>query len=151
MNKHLRTLVEFSRNLGVVKTEKDAANVKFTFLSRSPEASQISFSIAQLEAYAKQLGMTVENGDSYPGWSYAEVSPLRDTYAKVYRELFDKDVEITVIHAGLECAIIKEKVPDMDIISCGPVVRCLHSPDEYMDLASFERFFTIIKNFLKNN
>lgn len=146
MNTSIPTLVEFSRNMGVVET-KDS-QVSFTFLSRSSQSSQIDFSLKQLECYAELLGMEVEHGNSYPGWSYAEVSPLRDTYAQVYRELYGKEVEITTIHAGLECGIIKERVPDMDMISCGPVVRALHSPDEYMDIASFERFFTIIKNVL---
>ena len=148
MNKHIRNLVEFSRNLGVVKTEDDLSSVTFKFLSRSPQASQINFSIKQLEAYAEHYEMTVEHGDNYPGWLYAPISPLRDAYAQTYKELFDKDIEIIAIHAGLECAIIKERVPDMDIIACGPILRGLHSPDEYMDLASYERFFTIIKHFL---
>ena len=148
MNKHIRSLVEFSRNLGVVKSAEDLSSIEFKFLSRSPQASQIDFSTKQLEAYAKHYGMTVEHGDSYPGWLYAPISPLRDAYADTYRELFGKEIEIIAIHAGLECAIIKEKLPDMDIIACGPVLRGLHSPDEYMDLASFERFFTIMKNFL---
>ncbi len=148
MNKHIRDLVEFSRNLGVLTSAEDLSSVSFKFLTRSPQASQINFSLRQLEAYAKHYGMSVEHGDSYPGWLYAPVSPLRDTYAKTYKEIFGKDIEIISIHAGLECAIIKEKVPDMDIIACGPILRGLHSPDEYMDLASFERFFTVIKCFL---
>lgn len=142
MNRSIRTLVEFSRNIGVVKTEGD--EVSFTFLTRSSQESQIEASLKQLEAYARMLNMRVEHGNSYPGWTYAEVSPMRDTYAQVYKELYGKDIEITTIHAGLECGIIKDKVPDMDIISCGPIVRALHSPDEYMDIASFERFFTIV-------
>lgn len=148
MNPSIRTLVEFSRNIGVVETDRESLCVRFTFLSRSPRDAQIQASLAQLEAYARVLGMTVEHGNYYPGWTYAQHSEMRDTYARVYRELYGKDIEITTIHAGLECGIIKEKLPDMDMISCGPVVRCLHSPDEYMDIASFERFFTIIKNVL---
>ena len=146
MNHSIKNLVEFSRNIGVVATDKNMESIRFTFLSRSPRDSQIKSSLAQLESYADILGMTVEHGNYYPGWAYAEHSPMRDTYAKAYRDLFDSDIEITTIHAGLECGIIKERIPDMDMISCGPIVRCLHSPDEYMDIASFERFFTIIKN-----
>ena len=147
MNKHIRSLVEFSRNIGVVRTDSDLS-LTFKFLSRSPEASQIELSMHQLEAYAKHYGMTVEHGDSYPGWLYSPVSHLRDAWAETYKEIFGKDIEIISIHAGLECAIIKEKLPDMDIIACGPILRGLHSPDEYMDLASFERFFSVMKKFL---
>lgn len=149
MNKHMRNLVEFSRNLGVVKTESDLSSITFKFLSRSPQASQIAFSIKQLEAYARHYGMSGDHGDNYPGWLYAPSSPIRETYASVYKELWGKDIEVVAIHAGLECAIIKERIPDMDIIACGPVLRGLHSPDEYMDLASYERFFKTLKAFLE--
>ncbi len=147
MNKNVRTLVEFSRNLGIVDTKQ--GEISFIFLSRSLQNAQLEMSKKQLEAYADMLGMKVEHGNYYPGWSYSELSPLRDTYAEVYKALYGRDVEIATIHAGLECGIIKEKLPDMDIISCGPMVTSLHSPDEAMEIASFERFFTIIKNVIE--
>ena len=148
MNKSICGLVEFSRNFGVMESSEDLSEVKLTFHTRSPRNSQIEYSVHQLEAYAELLGARVEHGAWYPGWEYAEVSPLRDAYAECYNELFGEDIKITTIHAGLECGIIKERVPDMDIISCGPIVLDLHSPEESMDIASFERFFTIIKNVL---
>ncbi len=149
MNTSIPGLVEFSRNLGVVKTTDDGS-VELTFAARSPKPSQLAVSNAQLEAYAKQLGMTVEYGAGYPGWIYAEQSEIRDAYAREYEKLYKKAPEITIIHAGLECGIIKEKIADMDIISCGPIVLDLHSPDEAMNIASFERFFTVVKNVIIN-
>jgi dipeptidase D len=56
---------------------------------------------------------------------------------------------VLTIHAGLECGIISEKLPTLDIISCGPIVLDLHSPDEALNIASLERFFTVIKNVIK--
>lgn len=148
MNKSIEGLVEFSRNFGVMETAEDLSEIRLTFHTRSSRNSQIEYSVQQLNAYAELLGAKVENGAWYPGWEYADVSPLRDAYAECYRELFGEDIKITTIHAGLECGIIKARVPDMDIISCGPIVLDLHSPEESMDIASFERFFTIIKNLL---
>lgn len=150
MNKSIEGLVEFSRNFGVMETEDDLSAVRLTFHTRSSRESQMEMSMAQLDAYAAFLGATLQHGARYPGWAYAQVSPLRDVYAQCYKDIFGKDIEITTIHAGLECGIIKERVPEMDIISCGPIVLDLHSPEESMNIASFERFFTIIKNVLKN-
>ena len=148
MNKSIKGLVEFSRNFGVMDTADDLSKIRFTFHTRSPRNSQLEYSLTQLESYARMLGAKLEHGAFYPGWEYADVSPLRDAYAKAYRDIFGKDIEITTIHAGLECGIIKERVPDMDIISCGPIVLNLHSPEESMDIKSFERFFAVIKKLL---
>ena len=149
MNKSIKGLVEFSRNFGVMETAEDLSEVRLTFHTRSSRESQMKVSIDQLEAYAEFIGATLEHGARYPGWAYAEISPLRDAYSASYKELFGAEVEITTIHAGLECGIIKERVPEMDIISCGPIVLDLHSPEESMDIASFERFFTIIKRVMQ--
>jgi len=144
MSVNIKGLVEYSRNIGAVQTAEDLSEIHYTFLTRSPQDSQINASLHQLELYAEMLGMEVKHGNYYPGWTYAEKSDMRDAYADAYRKLFGGEVEITTIHAGLECGIIKEKLPDMDMISCGPRVTDLHSPDEAMDIESFERFFSII-------
>lgn len=146
-NPQLSGAVEYSRNMGVINTREDTFEVNFN--SRSARDSQIELSICELGAYANLLGAEMEHYNRYPGWIYAENSPLRDTYANIYRRLIGKAPVIEVIHAGLECAIIKSLVPDMDIISCGPVVLDLHSPDEKMNKASFERFFSIVLELLK--
>lgn len=142
MNNDLPDLVEYSRNLGIVETEEDAAS--FVLNSRSSKESQIDRSVSELDAYAKILGGKSDHYNRYPGWSYSESSEIRDEYTKAYRSLFGDDPKVEVIHAGLECGIIKEAVPDMDMLSCGPVVLNLHSPDEALNIASFERFFGVI-------
>ena len=149
MNHDIDGLVEFSRNLGVIRTDASQNEIRFTFSARSPKQSELKQSALQLEEYAKMLEMTVEYGTSYPGWIYAPSSALRDDYVSAYKEIFNEEPNVTAIHAGLECGLIKEKMSDMDIISCGPTVINLHSPDEAMEIASFERFFSIIKRFLE--
>ena len=148
MNHNIAGLVEFSRNLGVIET-KENGEVEFTFLARSPQASHTDYSLAQLKAYAEMLGMEHTIVNSYPGWKYAERSPLREKYAECYEELFGKEPRVLTIHAGLECGIISEKLPGLDIISCGPIVLDLHSPDEALNVASLERFFTVVKNVIR--
>jgi dipeptidase D len=80
----------------------------------------------------------------YPGWEYAPVSELRDDYAAAYKKLFGKDISVGVIHAGLECGILSSKMTGMDIISVGPNMHDIHSPDEHLDLASCERVWKLL-------
>lgn len=147
VNHELDGLVEFSRNLGI--TESREAEVEFVFSSRSARDSQIDRSAAELDAYAAELGGSVRHYNRYPGWVYAEQSPLRDQYVAAYRSVYGKDPKQEIIHAGLECGIVKEAIPDMDILSCGPVVLNLHSPDEALELSSFARFFAVILKLLQ--
>ena len=145
MNHSIAGLVESSRNLGSIET-KDDGTLEFTFFARASQTSQMNCSTEQLDAYAEILGMKHTVLNSYPGWKYAESSPLREKYAECYEKLFGNPPRVLTIHAGLECGIISEKLKGLDIISCGPIVLNLHSPDEALNLASFERFFTVIKN-----
>jgi dipeptidase D len=148
MNHSIEGLVEYSRNLGVIESSEDLGEIRIVFFARSSRNSHLDASTDQLDAYAKQLGMTHTVTSRYPGWSYSENSVVREKYAQCYEELYGKKPEILTIHAGLECGVIGEKLPGLDVISCGPVVLDLHSPDEALDKASFERFFTVVKNVL---
>ncbi|MBP3370745.1 MAG: beta-Ala-His dipeptidase [Clostridia bacterium] len=148
MNHLISGLVEYSRNLGVIETAESLEEIRMVFFARSSQNSYLDSSTEQLDAYAKQLSMTHTVTSRYPGWSYAEHSEIREKYSACYEKLYGKLPEILTIHAGLECGVIGEKIKGLDVISCGPVVLDLHSPDEALDKASFERFFTVIKNVL---
>ncbi len=136
-------IVEYSRNLGIAATTDQ--EVECVVNSRSAREGQLDLSARELELYALMLGGRVEHFNRYPGWVYAERSAIREEYMAAYREIFGTEPKVEVIHAGLECGIIKKLVPDMDMLSCGPVVVNLHSPDEALELASFERFFRVIR------
>lgn len=142
MNHSLSGVVEYSRNLGIVSTEVDSLCI--TVNSRSAEESRLDCSVYELDAYARILGGKSDHYNRYPGWEYAESSSIREDYTRAYKALFGAEPLVEVIHAGLECGIIKKFLPQMDMLSCGPVVLDLHSPDEALDLASFERFFSVI-------
>ena len=149
MNYNVNGIVEWSRNLGVLKL--DATHAECVFASRSSFESRIDASGEQLDAFARLCGATVRHYNRYPGWNFAEVSPLRDAWSASCNKILGKIPEVLAIHAGLECGFIKQAVPDMDIISVGPVILNLHSPDERLDKKSFERFYTIVKDVIENN
>ena len=149
MNYSVQGIVEWSRNLGVLTL--DATKAECVFASRSSFESRIDASGEQLDAFARLCGAKVRHYNRYPGWNFAEVSPLRDAWSAACGKILGKTPEILAIHAGLECGFIKQAVPDMDIISAGPVILDLHSPDERLDKKSFERFFAVVKDVIENN
>lgn len=143
MSNNVKGLVEFSRNLGVIRTKDDA--VSFVLSTRSSMESQLDASVNELDALAKALGATARHYARYPGWSYAKTSAVRDAYLQAYYEVTGKSAEVNVIHAGLECGVISSKVPDMDMISIGPDMVDIHSPDETLDLESVEIFWKTLE------
>ena len=87
----------------------------------------------------KLVGAEEEIIAHYPAWKYAPVSPLRDVMVETFEELFDKKPEVFVMHAGLECGFFSEKKPGIDIVSCGPNMRGIHSFNEKLYIDSVER------------
>ena len=148
MSHNVQGLVEYSRNLGVIRTENDCVSVVFS--SRSAIESQLDASIRELDAWAALIGCTVRHYSRYPGWAFAPHSFLRDAYLQAYRKVVGKDASVNVIHAGLECGIIYSKLPDMDIISIGPTMHNIHSPNEALDLASVETFWKTVEQLIRD-
>ena len=141
---HSVGMVEFSRNMGVVRLEEESTALRLVFSSRSPKESQLTASMAELDALAELIGGSFNHHSRYPGWDYAPVSPLRDAYIAAYVGLYGEQPIIKSIHAGLECGLLKAKIPDLDIIAIGANLENIHSPAEKMDLASCEKIWTII-------
>ncbi|MBO5416352.1 MAG: beta-Ala-His dipeptidase [Clostridia bacterium] len=148
MSKKIEGLVEFSRNLGIVRTEN--RKIIFYFSSRSAIDEQIELSARTIESAAQACGGVTTHHSRYPGWHYTGDSPLADRYIESAKRLCGMNVVKTALHAGLECGIVKQAIPDMEIISCGPDIKNLHSPMETLNIASFERFFTVIKYIIEN-
>lgn len=147
MSNDISGLVEYSRNLGTIKFSDE--KLEFIFSSRSSIEAQLDASIREMDCLARAIGAKSAHYERYPGWEYKAVSPLRDRYAAAYRELFSKDVTVGVIHAGLECGIISDKLcGDIDIISVGPNLSDIHSPSERADIASCERIYDILLSML---
>ncbi len=148
MSNQIKGLVEYSRNLGVVETNGE--RIKFVLSSRSSLEAQLDLSCRELDTLSSLTGAVCRHYARYPGWEYAEVSPLRDKYASAFKELFDKELSVGVIHAGLECGILSSKKPGMDIISVGPDMYDIHSPNEHLDLASTERVWKALLKVVTN-
>ena len=141
MSREVEGLVCYSRNLGVVRYED--GKLTFVFSSRSEHESNLDASIRELDLLAKLTGCTTRHHSRYPGWSYAPISPLRDAYCRVYREVTGENATVNVIHAGLECGVIYSHIP-MDIISIGPTMHDIHSPNEALELDSVDTFWRVL-------
>ena len=147
MSRDIAGLVEYSRNLGVITTEGD--RIQFVFSSRSPQESLLDASIDELDALAAVVGMTARHYSRYPGWSYAPDSALRDAYLKAYEAVTGNTATVNVIHAGLECGIVYANLPGLDVISVGPTMYDIHSPDEALNLPDTECFWRVLEKLIE--
>ncbi|MBQ8407465.1 MAG: aminoacyl-histidine dipeptidase [Clostridia bacterium] len=148
MSNHIKGLVEFSRNLGVAECGED--KVRFILSTRSSVEAQLDTAVRELDMLCALAGASCRHYARYPGWEYEPQSALRDAYISAYRSLFGKDLTVGVIHAGLECGILSSKMEGMDIISIGPDMYDIHSPDEHLDLASTERVWKAVLAVVRN-
>jgi len=147
MSNQISGLVEYSRNIGFVETGDDKVNMVLS--SRSSLEGQIDLSCRELDTLAGLVGAGCAHRSRYPGWEYAPVSPLRDAYISAFKRLYGTEMTVGVIHAGLECGLISSKTPGLDIISIGPNMHDIHSPDEHLDLASAERVWNVLSEVVR--
>ncbi len=142
MSNQIEGLVEFSRNLGIAATEGE--KIRFTLSTRSSIEAQLDLSIRELDSLAALVGADCRHYARYPGWEFEPASLLREQYIEKFKFLFGKEPSVGVIHAGLECGILSSKMPGMDIISIGPNMYDIHSPNEHLDLASTQKVWQAI-------
>jgi len=105
---------------------------------------------SEIASIANLAGAEYRYGNAYPAWPADMKSPLISRCREVYRELFGKEPEFEIIHAGVECAVIGEKYPDMQMISLGPTIENPHSPDERMNIPSLEKVWEFLLAILKS-
>jgi dipeptidase D len=142
MSHDIEGLVETSTNLATV-VERDGALVIGTS-SRSSVSSALQAVQHRIRAIGELAGATVEEGNGYPGWAPNLDSHLLNVLKRVHTEQHGTEPDIKAIHAGLECGIIGEKVPGMDMISFGPQIEHPHSPDERVHIESVGRFYQLL-------
>lgn len=148
MSLDIPELVETSTNLAVVATE--GKNVNIVTSQRSSVASEI-LDIRNMVAAVFQLAEAeLKFNDGYPGWKPDVHSEILQVFKKSFKSLYKKEPEIKAIHAGLECGIIKEKYPHMDMISFGPTMFGVHSPDEKLKIDTVPLFWEQLVHVLKN-
>jgi dipeptidase D len=147
MSNDIPGLVETSNNLAVVETK--GKNVNIVTSQRSPVASQNVDITNMVTSVLKLAGAEITYGDGYPGWAPDIHSDILKVFKSTFTKMYGKEPEVTAIHAGLECGIIKEKYPDMDMISFGPTMRDVHSPAEKLQISTVPEFFNQLKTVLK--
>jgi len=146
MSRDVPGLVETSSNLAVVRTSDDSAH--FVCSHRSSVMPALFAVRRRVGSIFRQVGATVVIKDSYPGWKPNPNSPIVQTTVKVFEKIFGETPDLKAIHAGLECGLLIEKVPDMDCVSIGPEIHNAHSPEEKVQISSVQRFYTHLKGVL---
>jgi len=134
MSPDIEGLVETSNNLANAAIEDDAVTILTS--QRSSVVSRLHAHTDGIEAVARIAGGEAHSGEGYPPWQPNMDSPLLARSVKLYEKLFNKKPVVEVIHAGLECGIIGDKYPGMDMISIGPTLKYPHSPDEKIHIGT---------------
>ncbi len=140
-------LVETSSNLASI--HKDGDKVKVVTSQRSNIASARRNMSDTVAAAFRLAGAAVHTTDGYPGWKLDPKSPLLSLAVESYRKLFGKEPKVTAIHAGLECGLFSEKYPDIDMVSFGPTLKGVHSPDEKLLIPTVEKVWDLLLEMLK--
>lgn len=127
-DKALGGMVETSSNLASVVTEDNVAKVVLS--QRSNVMSALDNQCATVRAAFDLAGADTKTGDGYPAWKMNPNSRLTEVICSTYKQLFGKEPIVRGIHAGLECGLFAERYPEMDMISMGPTLRNVHTPEE---------------------
>ncbi len=146
MSHEIPGLVQTSTNFGVISTGRKAITV--TTSQRGSVASELEHASHAMASLLNLAGGEVEFSTGYPGWKPNLASPVLKRVIECHEKLFHKKPEVKAIHAGLECGIIGERYPDMDMVSFGPTIIGAHSPDERAEIPTVPRFYSLLKDVL---
>lgn len=146
MDRTNRNLVQTSTNLGIVKTGDDG--VSFISNPRSSSTAQKEWMAWKMAALAGSLQGSFVMDSSYPAWEFMPESRIRDSWLRVYQELYGDLPDVTVLHGGLEPGFFAEKYAGMDMITVGPDIFDVHSAKERLDIKSLERIWSVVKQLL---
>lgn len=148
MSPDIPNLVETSTNLASIKMSGKEIIVA---TSQRSSVDTLKRDIADMVSSVFQLaGARVKHGDGYPGWTPNMKSEILYIMRTKYKELFGEEPKVLAIHAGLECGLIGEKYPGIDMISYGPTIKGAHSPDERLHIPTVEKFWKLTVETLKN-
>lgn len=140
--------VETSTNLAAVKTFDDYVHITTSQRSSVESAKKnIGDRVASVFYLA---GAKVEQTAGYPGWTPNPDSEIKEITAGSYKKLFKQEPKVLAIHAGLECGLIGEKYPGLDMISYGPTIKGAHSPDEGVEIETVQKFWDLTLDVLEN-
>lgn len=139
-------LVETSNNLSVITTTDEAIDIRC--LSRSSSAPAIRDLLNTQRALARLAGTPFEEANCYPGWRPNLSSRVLAVTKETHRHLFGKEPAVTAVHGGLECGLIGDRIPGMDMVSFGPEIRGPHAPGERVQVSSVPKFWRLLSGVL---
>ena len=148
MSNDIEGLVETSLNVGVISTSRES--VEFVAAIRSAVRSSKYALSDKLDNLAQLVGAKVEIESEYPEWQYNPNSKIRDLCVNVYKEVTGQAAQVSAIHAGLECGLLMEKMQGTDMISFGPDLADVHTPNEHMNIESVATIWNFLKALLEN-
>ena len=142
---------------GLVETSTNLASVKFvgeqivvtTSQRSSVESDKLAVKDSVHTCFANS-GASVVHSDGYPGWAPNPNSELLKCSVECYKRLFGVDPKVKAVHAGLECGLFLEKYPQLEMVSFGPTLRGVHSPDERLEIATVDKFWRHLKEVVKS-
>lgn len=146
MNMEMKNLVETSDNVGVVQVDDTGAQVKISL--RSADESHLDELRDRIVLVAELFSAKCAESGRYPGMQYQAVSPFRDAYAEIMREIWGRELMVFAGHAGGEGGYFAGNLPGLEMVCVGPMIKDVHCPDEKMDLASFIRVYDFLKEVL---
>ena len=144
----LAWMVETSSNVASVHTAEESAMV--TMSQRSNVMSNLDNMTNTVKAAFQLAGAEVSVDGRYPAWKMRADSELTRITVETYRQLFGKEPKVIGIHAGLECGLFSERYPDLDMVSMGPTLRGVHSPDERLLIPTVDMVWRHLLEILKN-
>lgn len=150
MSREIPGLVETSTNLASVKRAEESNVLEIATSQRSSVVSAKQYISTAVESAFLLAGCTVVHSDGYPGWEPKTASPILHIAEKAYTDLFGKKPVVRAIHAGLECGLFLEKYPSLDMVSFGPTIRGVHSPDERLNIPTTKKFWDLLLEILRN-
>ena len=140
-------LTTASENLASIKEKEDSVEISVSL--RGAEEFYLDEMIEELRILGRLFGLKTEESGRYPAWGYEETSVMRPAMTQAVKTVMNKDLVLLAVHGGLECGVFKNKWPDMDMVTLGPVGKDVHTPDEKLDLESFDICYDLLKEFLR--
>ncbi len=148
MSPDIKGLVQTSTNFAIIETRENEIYVLTS--QRSSVETEKKFVEGMVVSALELGGAAVQSGDGYPAWEPNVNSPILNQAKDIFIKMYGREPKIEAIHAGLECGLIGEKYPGIDMLSFGPELQDVHSPDERINIPSTERCWNLLVEIVKN-
>ena len=144
----LNGMVETSSNIASVHTSENTIDILSS--QRSNVMSNLDNMCYTIQAAFELAGAEAVSGEGYPAWKMRANSKLQEIVVASYKKLFKKEPIVRGIHAGLECGLFSERYPNLDMVSFGPTLRFVHTPDERLHIPTVQMVWDHLLDVLKN-